>query len=100
SRMPDKLDVSYRILRWGDLVLVGIAGEIFTCFGLALQAACPDLLILPVGLTGGAQGYLPATEMFAQGGYEVACAQWCPIAPGETEKLFAQITAELQEEAA
>ncbi len=100
SELPPQFDIPYQILRCGDLVLVGIAGEVFTCFGLALQAARPDLLILPVGLTGGANGYLPATEMFAQGGYEVACARWCPIAPGETEKLFAQIAAELQAEAA
>jgi hypothetical protein len=96
SELPLQFDISYQILRCGDLVLVGIAGEVFTCFGFALQAARPDLLILPVGLTGGANGYLPAKEMFAQGGYEVACARWCPIAPGESEKLFAQITAELE----
>jgi neutral ceramidase len=96
SKLPNEFDIPYQILRWGNLVLVGIAGEIFTRFGLALQAASPNLLVLSVGLTGGAQGYLPAREMFAQGGYEVACAQWCPIAPGETEKLFAQITIDLQ----
>lgn len=96
SMLPHELDIPYRILRWGDLVLVGIAGEIFTCFGLALQAAFPELLVLPVGLTAGAKGYLPAKEMFEQGGYEVACAQWCPIAPGETEKLFARITNDLR----
>jgi hypothetical protein len=100
STLPNEFDISYQILRWGDLVLVGIAGEIFTCFGLALRAVCPELLILPVGLTGGAKGYLPAQEMFAQGGYEVTCAQWCPIAPGETEKLFAQIIDDLRSEAA
>jgi hypothetical protein len=100
SALPDEFDISYQIVRWGDLVLTGIAGEIFTCFGLALRAACPELFILPVGLTGGAKGYLPAQEMFAQGGYEVTCAQWCPIAPGETEKLFAQIIADLRSEAA
>jgi hypothetical protein len=100
SELPPQFDISYQILRCGNLVLIGIAGEVFTCFGLALQAARPDLVILPVGLTGGANGYLPAKEMFAQGGYEVACARWCPIAPGETEKLFAQVTAELQAEAA
>ena len=83
-------------MRCGNLVLVGIAGEIFTRFGLALQATCPNLLVLPVGLTGGANGYLPAKEMFSHGGYEVACAQWCPIAPGETEKLFARLTADLK----
>ena len=97
SELPPQFDISYQILRCRDLVLVGIAGEVFTCFGLALQAARPDLLILPVGLTGGANGYLPAKEMFAQGGYEVACARWCPIAPGETEELFSQISTELKE---
>jgi len=100
GRLPETFDIPYQILRWGNLVLVGIAGEIFTRFGFALQAARPDLVILTVGLTGGAHGYLPAKEMFAQGGYEVACAQWCPIAPGETEKLFSQIAADLQNEAA
>lgn len=96
SAMPAEFDVTYQVLRWGDVVLAGIAGEIFTYFGLALQAACPEMLVLPVGLTGGAQGYLPAKEMFAQGGYEVACAQWCPIAPGETERLLAQVCSDLQ----
>jgi hypothetical protein len=100
SALPDEFDISYQIVRWGDLVLTGVAGEIFTCFGLALRAACPELFILPVGLTGGAKGYLPAREMFAQGGYEVTCAQWCPIAPGETEKLFAQIIDDLRSEVA
>ncbi|HMJ63430.1 MAG TPA: neutral/alkaline non-lysosomal ceramidase N-terminal domain-containing protein [Bryobacteraceae bacterium] len=94
--LPDEFEVPYQILRWGGLVLVGIGGEIFTYFGLALRAAWPGLLILPVGLTGGAKGYLPAQEMFQQGGYEVTCAQWCPVAPGETEKLFAQLTGDLK----
>jgi neutral ceramidase len=96
SRLPEEFDVPYQILRWGDLVLAGIGGEVFTYFGLDLQAEWPKLLILPVGLTGGAKGYLPAAEMFAQGGYEVTCAQWCPIAPGETEKLFAQLAGDLR----
>jgi neutral ceramidase len=96
STLPDAFDVPYQILRCGDLVLVGIGGEIFTYFGLALRALWPELLILPVGLTGGAKGYLPAKDMFTQGGYEVTCAQWCPIAPGETEKLFAQLAADLK----
>jgi neutral ceramidase len=96
SALPAEFDVSYQILRWGDLVLIGIGGEVFTYFGLALRARWPELLILPVGLTGGAKGYLPAKKMFAQGGYEVTCAQWCPIAPGETEKLFAQLATDLK----
>jgi hypothetical protein len=83
-------------LRWGPLVLVGVGGEVFTRSGLALQEVRPNASILPVGLTGGAAGYLPTKEMYEQGGYEVTCAQWCPIAPGEAEKLFAQIGGDLQ----
>jgi hypothetical protein len=96
GRSPAEFDIPYQILQWGTLVLVGIGGEVFTRSGLALQAMYPALSILPVGLTGGAAGYLPTEEMYEQGGYEVACAQWCPIAPGETEKLFSQIKNDLE----
>lgn len=96
SKLPTEIDISYQILKWGRLVLLGVGGEIFTRQGLALQSAFPDWKFLPVGLTGGAAGYLPAAEMYRQGGYEVACAQWCPIAPGEAERLFARIEDDLR----
>ncbi len=95
SALPGAFDIPYQILRWGKLLLVGVGGEVFTRSGLTLQAMYPDASILPVGLTGGAAGYLPTEEMYQQGGYEVACASWCPIAPGETEKLFTRIGSDL-----
>jgi hypothetical protein len=91
SALPAEFDISYQLLMCGPLVLVGIGGEVFTCSGLALQSIYPAVCVLPVGLTGGAAGYLPTSEMYEQGGYEVACDQWSPIAPGEAEKLFAQV---------
>lgn len=94
--LPAEFDVPYQMLRLGPLVLVGIGGEVFTRSGLALQSLDRKSFVLPVGLTGGAAGYLPTKEMYEQGGYEVACAGWCPIAPGEAEKLFAQIGQDLQ----
>jgi hypothetical protein len=96
SALPPEFDVPYQILRFGPVTLVGIGGEVFTRCGMALQSIDPESYVLPVGLTGGAAGYLPTKEMYEQGGYEVACAGWCPIAPGETEKFFDQVGRDLQ----
>jgi hypothetical protein len=95
--LPCELDVPYQILQWGRLVLVGVGGEIFTRQGLDLQSSFPNSLLLLVGLTGGALGYLPLAEMYEQGGYEVMCAQWCPVAEGEAERLFARIEYDLRQ---
>jgi hypothetical protein len=91
AEMPQEFDIPYQILRAGDLMLIGIGGEIFTRFGQQLVTIDERLHVLPVGITGASLGYLPGSEMFAQGGYEVSNAHWCRIAPGETEKLFAEI---------
>jgi hypothetical protein len=95
AALPSELEISYQLLRCGTLIFVGVGGEVFTRSGLEVQASLRQFLVLPIGLAGGAAGYLPPEEMYGQGGYEVACAQWCPIAPGEPEKLFAQIEADL-----
>lgn len=91
STMPVEFDIPYQVLRAGDLVLVGVAGEIFTNCGLKLRSLANRPVILPVGITGGWRGYLPPEDAYSQGGYEVSRARWCLIAPGETERLFAQV---------
>ena len=96
SAMASQFEIPYQLLAFCGIVLAGIGGEVFTKSGLALQQSAAGITLLPVGLTGGAAGYLPTREMYAQGGYETACAQWCPIAPGQTERLLAQITGEVQ----
>jgi hypothetical protein len=95
SKMPEEYAIQYQLLRAGDLIWAGVGGEIFTCFGLDLAKAVEHCLLLPVGITGCSRGYLPPQSAFAQGGYEVACARWCTIAPGETEKLFDSLKADL-----
>jgi len=97
SELPGEIDIPYQILQWGRLALLGVGGEIFTRQGLDLQSAFPNSILLPVGLTGGAAGYLPPTEAYGQGGYEVTCAQWCPVEAGEAERLFAHIRGDLQQ---
>ena len=96
SAMPPTFPIAYQLLGFGGVLLAGIGGEVFTRSGLELQRSAAGITLLPVGLTGGAAGYLPTREMYAQGGYETACAQWCTIAPGETERLFAQIKGDVE----
>jgi hypothetical protein len=91
GELASELNIPYQILRMGDLLWIGIGGEVFTHTGQRLARLSDRLMILPVGITGSSAGYLPTAEMFAQGGYEVSCARWCPVAPGEPEKLFETI---------
>lgn len=95
AAMPSQFDIHYQILRLGDLVLTGIGGEVFTSSGLHLKSLGKEVSVLPVGITGSSHGYLPPERAFAEGGYEVACARWCPIAPGETEKLVSRVEEDL-----
>lgn len=96
ASLPDEFDIPYQVLRSGGVVFLGVGGEIFTEFGNRLISLGGNLTVLPVGITGAWRGYLPPERAFAQGGYEVAAARWCPIAPGETEKLFAAIERDLR----
>jgi neutral ceramidase len=91
SKLPSTLEVGYQIMRMGDVLWAGIGGEVFTETGLQLAARVRSVCVLPVGITGKSIGYLPPADAFAQGGYEVSCARWCTIAPGETERLFERI---------
>jgi neutral ceramidase len=89
--MPAEIEIGYQLLGMGELLWVGVGGEIFTSTGLELAEKAGSIRVLPIGITGRSNGYLPPAHAYAQGGYEVACARWCPIACGETEKLFARI---------
>ncbi len=88
SLLPDEIGISYSIFHLGDLTLVGLAGEIFTEFGLALAATLDHPHLFVVGLTGGWNGYLPPASAYTRGGYEVTPSRWSRVAPGETERLF------------
>jgi Neutral/alkaline non-lysosomal ceramidase, N-terminal len=78
----------------GDFAIVGLPGEAFVEYGLALKANpyfartfvacyCNDLI-----------GYIPTREAYPQGGYEVATAR---VAPGAGEAIMAAALAALRE---
>ncbi|MFC1451715.1 neutral/alkaline non-lysosomal ceramidase N-terminal domain-containing protein [Verrucomicrobiota bacterium] len=91
ARLAETVDVGYQVWQTGDIIWVGIEGEVFTESGLALAEAFKPHRLLVTGYTGGWLGYLPPREAYDQGGYEVAPSLWSRLAPGETEALLGEL---------
>lgn len=61
-------------LRVGDVLLVGMAAEVFTEIGMTVKNNAPAPITLFGGVTNGCISYLPTTSEHALGGYEVDVA--------------------------
>ncbi|MCE9614940.1 MAG: hypothetical protein K8T26_11725 [Lentisphaerae bacterium] len=94
ARLPPDVSIPYQLWQTGQAIWIGVAGEVFTQTGLDLARALDPQLAFVIGYTGGWNGYFCPRPAFKQGGYEVACASWSPLAPGEAERLFAHLLAE------
>jgi hypothetical protein len=92
AKMPPQLDVPLAALRIGSLVLAGVGGELFAESGFALRRAAPAAEVLPVSYVNGYRGYLAPKRAYELGGYETACAPWCPLAAGEAERVVTELT--------
>jgi hypothetical protein len=57
-------------LRLGSFGLAFLPGEIFVELGREVEAGSPLKPTRTIGLTNGAQGYIPTKRAFAEGGYE------------------------------
>ena len=85
----------------GDLVLLGLEGEIFVRYQLDLEQAADRRLVL-CGFANGCIGYVPTADEYPRGGYEVDSAYKVyrstqMIAP-QSEALIRQSAASLLEE--
>ncbi len=67
----DTFPVELHLLQIGQTVLAGLEGEPFAETGLAIKERSPFPSTWFGGYTGGWAGYVPTTEEFARGGYEV-----------------------------
>ena len=70
ARRRDAFPAEVQVLRIGDLAIVGLPGEFFVEFGLALKQHSPARLTFIAGLANGSLGYVPTAAAFGQGGYE------------------------------
>jgi hypothetical protein len=81
----------------GDLALVGWGGEIFNEIGQAVKAASPFRHTFILTHCNGAAGYLPTSDSYPEGGYEVQSSAFGPGADqalaDETLKLLRELRA-------
>jgi neutral ceramidase len=83
-----------QIMRLGNAVLAGIAGEPFCRMGKAIREMAAPLTGIPVGYTNGYIGYIVPPESWAHGGYEVDPGPWSKVAP-ESHSLILEALASL-----
>lgn len=93
---PDRGELATRVslARIGESALVGMPGEAFVEFGLALKANPYFPHTFVVGYCNDLIGYIPTREAYRQGGYEVDSAR---AAPGAGEQIVAAALAGLSE---
>ena len=85
-----KFEAEVQVIALGDeLAWVGLPGEMFTEFGLALKKASPFRYTIVHSLANGAIGYVPNRRAYPEGSYE-ADATRC--APGSGERLVEAAT--------
>jgi hypothetical protein len=87
------MDVEAHFIRVGDTVLIGMPIEPFSGIGIAIRERSPFACTLFGGYTNGWLGYLPTSESYADGGYEVETS---PFAQGSAELLITEVVEQLE----
>jgi neutral ceramidase len=88
------LATALSVIAIGDLAIVGLPGEAFVEYGMALKANPYFARTFVVCYCNDLIGYIPTREAYPQGGYEVATAR---VAPGAGEAMMAAALATLRE---
>jgi hypothetical protein len=91
--VPPK-DFNFSVARVGDIAFVGLSGEVFNEIGQAIKSASPFPHTFIFTHCNGDFGYVPTTQAYAEGGYEV---QTSPFAPGVSERMQTEVVALLNE---
>ena len=80
----ENIDSRLSLVRFGDILVAGIPGELFSSLGNDIRAAFPDQVVLIAGYCGDYMGYIPDAAAYDEGGYEAFTTF---IAKGEGERL-------------
>lgn len=80
-------EVEVQAIKLGDIVLVGLPGEIFTEFGLEIKARSPFPATFIVELANGWHGYIPTRAAFTHGGYETRLGYTSRLESGAGDQM-------------
>ncbi len=74
GRKSAVVPVEVQALRLGEIILVGIPGEVFVEIGLGIKEGSPFEHTYVTAHTNGCIGYMPTKQAFEEGGYETHSA--------------------------
>lgn len=84
-----QLEVQLQLLRLGGATIVGLPGEVFCGTGLAIKERLGRSTLISA-YTNGNVGYVPTSDAYAVGGYEVEAAHKYNGYPGTVERGAAE----------
>lgn len=87
------MEIELQGIRIGEAVFVAVPAEVFVEIGLQLKKRAPQKTYI-VGIANGYIGYLPTSEAYQSGGYEVVSAR----CSAETHELLIDQTIELEKQ--
>ena len=70
AALPEQVDVGIHVLQIGEMVFVGLPGEIFSEIGLRIKANSPYACTVVTELTDGSHGYITPDYVQLAGCYE------------------------------
>jgi neutral ceramidase len=76
------IDTHLTLLRFGDILIAGIPGEMFSSLGNAIRSAFSNNIVLVAGYCGDYVGYILDEAAYREGGYE-ALSTFLAIGEGE-----------------
>jgi hypothetical protein len=86
-----------QIIRLGDIVFVGIPGEMYARLGLDLRRRSPFRHTCIIGLANEEIGYIPDRQAYIDGGYQTWVGWHSPLEPGTGEAMVDQAIEMLNE---
>lgn len=96
AKLPREQEIDIQALAIGDLGIVGLPGEIFVEYGLAIKRQSPFVRTFVVELANGTVGYCPTDRALREGSYETWLARSACAAEGTEAAMIEAAVAALQ----